>query len=312
MTTIILASQDYVASAIAAVTADFQPAAASLTTLAGLTATTDNFIVSAGGAWASRTPAQVKTTLALNNVDNTSDANKPISTAEQAALNLKLNASAVSAFGLTLIDDADPAAARGTLGLGNVNNTSDAAKPVSTAQQTALDLKANLTAVPNSSYRVIFQAAGTITAAQTAGIFGLPASGVAIKTGVGSVLPLMLFYIAGADFPTVNGVTTKLRCCGTLSCNDIAPTGNFTLALHPVTRPATSGGAGLNIWTIGAAVAGSGIALNTPAADSLQRFNGADFTIPADGMYCLAVTTTGTIAASSHVAATGFLMMRNA
>jgi hypothetical protein len=30
------------------------------------------------------------------------------------------------------------------VGLGNVDNTSDANKPVSTAQQTALDLKANL------------------------------------------------------------------------------------------------------------------------------------------------------------------------
>lgn len=36
-----------------------------LTTLAGLTATTDNFIVSVASAWASRTPAQVKTTLGL-------------------------------------------------------------------------------------------------------------------------------------------------------------------------------------------------------------------------------------------------------
>lgn len=36
------------------------------------------------------------------------------------------------------------AAARTNLGLGNVDNTSDANKPVSTAQQTALDLKANL------------------------------------------------------------------------------------------------------------------------------------------------------------------------
>jgi hypothetical protein len=44
---------------------------ADLDTLAGLTATTDNFIVSVASAWASRTPAQVKTTLALNNVDNT-------------------------------------------------------------------------------------------------------------------------------------------------------------------------------------------------------------------------------------------------
>jgi hypothetical protein len=33
------------------------------------------------------------------------------------------------------------------VGLGNVDNTSDANKPVSTAQQTALDLKANQTAV---------------------------------------------------------------------------------------------------------------------------------------------------------------------
>ena len=34
--------------------------------------------------------------------------------------------------------------ARSNLGLGNIDNTSDANKPVSTAQQAALDLKANL------------------------------------------------------------------------------------------------------------------------------------------------------------------------
>ncbi len=43
----------------------YQPLDADLTTLAGLTATTDNFIVSVASAWASRTPAQVRTTLAL-------------------------------------------------------------------------------------------------------------------------------------------------------------------------------------------------------------------------------------------------------
>ena len=58
----------------------------------------------------------------LDNVDNTSDANKPVSTAQQTALNAKADASAVS----------------------NVDNTSDANKPVSTAQQTALNLKANI------------------------------------------------------------------------------------------------------------------------------------------------------------------------
>ena len=65
----------------------------------------------------------------------------------ETSLELKLNSSAVSAFGLTLVDDADAATARTTLGLGNVDNTADADKPVSTATQTALDLKADSTTV---------------------------------------------------------------------------------------------------------------------------------------------------------------------
>lgn len=43
----------------------YQPLDSDLTTLAGLTATTDNFIVSVASAWASRTPSQVRTTLGL-------------------------------------------------------------------------------------------------------------------------------------------------------------------------------------------------------------------------------------------------------
>ena len=68
----------------------------------------------------------------------------------QAQISLKLNASAVSAWGLTLIDDVDATAAKSTLGMGNVDNTSDANKPVSTATQTALNLKANLASPPLS------------------------------------------------------------------------------------------------------------------------------------------------------------------
>lgn len=59
----------------------YQPVDSDLTTIAGLTATTDNFIVAVASAWASRTPAQVKTTLALNNVDNTSNATERAATA---------------------------------------------------------------------------------------------------------------------------------------------------------------------------------------------------------------------------------------
>lgn len=50
----------------------------------------------------------------------------------------------ITAAGKALLDDIDAAAQRATLGLGNVNNTSDANKPVSSATQTALNLKAPL------------------------------------------------------------------------------------------------------------------------------------------------------------------------
>lgn len=74
----------------------YQPLDSDLTAIAALTATTDNVIQSVGSAWASRTPAQLKATLALakgdvglGNVDNTADTAKPISTATQTALDAK-------------------------------------------------------------------------------------------------------------------------------------------------------------------------------------------------------------------------------
>lgn len=213
-----------------------QPLDADLTAIAGLTATNNDTLVYTSGAWANRTPAQLKTTLALNNVSNTNDASKPVSTAQQAALDLKSDighthtasnvtdfsaaadariaaaagvsvaslsggkvpSSQLPAVSLVTVQTAASQAAmlalttqegdvvvrtdenktymhnsgsagtmadftllntptdavtsvngqtgvvalaKGDVGLGNVDNTADTAKPVSTAQQTALDLK---------------------------------------------------------------------------------------------------------------------------------------------------------------------------
>lgn len=67
------------AATLGQIAAGYQPLALNLTTIAGLTATTNNFLVSVASAWASRTPSQVKTTLSLDQVTNTSDATKQTS-----------------------------------------------------------------------------------------------------------------------------------------------------------------------------------------------------------------------------------------
>jgi len=72
--------------------ANKQPIDSDLTTIAGLTPANDDIIQRKSGAWANRTPAQLKTDLSLTksdvglgNVDNTSDTNKPVSTAQATA-----------------------------------------------------------------------------------------------------------------------------------------------------------------------------------------------------------------------------------
>jgi hypothetical protein len=138
-----------------------------------------------------------KSMIGLSNCDNTSDANKPVSTVQQTALNLKANQSSLdttnanvsslqsktnamsfngttntltmnekvivtldeSLNGNTTIGDASTdlltvnastafnasvsGLTKSTVGLANVDNTSDVNKPVSSATQTALNLKSN-------------------------------------------------------------------------------------------------------------------------------------------------------------------------
>ena len=130
---------------------------------------------SSWGAWrkvfdTSNPPTKAE--IGLGNVDNTSDANKPISTATQTALDGKVDK--VTGKGLSTNDFTDALLTKlngiesgaqvntvtgvkgnsestyrtgninitkANIGLGNVDNTSDANKPISTATQTALDGK---------------------------------------------------------------------------------------------------------------------------------------------------------------------------
>lgn len=90
-----------------------------------------------------------KAQVGLGNVDNTSDLNKPISTATQTALNLKLDKTEASSTYATITNlnshtsntNNPHSVTKAQVGLGNVDNTSDANKPISTATQTALNSK---------------------------------------------------------------------------------------------------------------------------------------------------------------------------
>jgi hypothetical protein len=133
-----------------------------------------------------------KAMVGLGDVDNTTDASKPVSTAQQTALDLKANIANPTFTGVVTIPAGASISGYATLanptftgtvagvtksmvGLGDVDNTADTAKPVSTAQQTALDLKSNI-ASPTFT--------GTVTIPAGASISGFATLASPALTGV--------------------------------------------------------------------------------------------------------------------------------
>lgn len=186
-----------------------QPLDADLTQFAALNPGTNDTIQRIGGVWASRTTGQFKSTLALvksdisgiSNVDNTSDVAKPLSTAAITALAGK------QPFDQDLTDIAAIAPAdgdviqrvgaswtsrtmtqmkaalslvKGDVGLGNVDNTSDLGKPISIAQQAALDVKAG------TSNCLVFTTTGSSTWTKPAGLKFIEVTVIAGGGGGGS------------------------------------------------------------------------------------------------------------------------------
>lgn len=119
----------------------------------------------------------------------------------------------LTAFARTMLDDADAATLRTTIGLGNVDNTSDANKPVSTATQTALNLKANLASPPLTGTPTAPTAAlGTNTTQIATTAFVLANSGIELGTPLTATGTARDFAIpAGVKRVTVllNGVSTS-------------------------------------------------------------------------------------------------------
>jgi len=163
--------------------------------------------------------------IGLANVDNTTDLLKPISNATQTALDLKASNVALALKANTTdlnlkaeITDLNlkaPIASptftgtvsgitKNMIGLANVDNTTDLLKPISTASQTALNLKASLTGIETLTNK-------TLTAPTfTTPILGTPASGNAsnltglpLSTGVTGIL---VVANGGSGVNTITGI----------------------------------------------------------------------------------------------------------
>lgn len=182
-----------------------------------------------------------KSALGIDNVDNTSDADKPISTAAETALAGKVDKetgkSLMTADEHTKLDGIETGAqvnavtgvkgnaennyrtgeiniSPANIGLGNVDNTSDANKPISTATQTALDGKQNVLTFDNApaansenpvkSSGVYSALAGKIsTSAKGAagGVAELDANGKVPSSQLPSYVDNVVEYPTLSDFP---------------------------------------------------------------------------------------------------------------
>ena len=151
------------------------------------------------------TLTQVKTSLALNNVDNTSDANKPVSSATQTALDAK-QATLVSGTNIKTINGST------VLGSGNIAISSAVAwggitgtLSTQTDLQTALDLKVdeNAAITGATKTKITYDAKGLVTAGADLAAGDMPSGIDATKISTGS--------ISNAEFDYLNGLTDNIQ-----------------------------------------------------------------------------------------------------
>lgn len=114
--------------------------------LANMAANTLKIRIGTAGSPQDGTIAQTKTLLALENVDNTSDANKPISTATQNALNTKLESADVANF-----ETSTELNARDTANRSRVNHTGS--QLASTISDFQTQVSANSNVIANTAKR---------------------------------------------------------------------------------------------------------------------------------------------------------------
>ncbi len=313
-----------------------QAYSAALNTIAGLSPSNNDMLQYVSGAWANQTPAQVKATLALaasdvglGNCNNTSDANKPISTATQTALNAKM----ASNSDLSAIATANATAANVAMnskkitGLANGTASTDAAAfgQIPTTTGAAL-IKGN------GSGGFVNATSGTDYAPATSGSGMLKGNGVG---GTATATPGTDYSTASATETftnkTINGANntlsniprtavqetvlpssaTSLTLTVSNSCYVFTGSAAATWTMPPVSG---DGGVYLTLMNRGTATltvqrAGTdNLYLVNATATSISLAPGSDVTLIDDGTYWMVETTAiSTLNASGTPSSSTFL-----
>lgn len=169
-----------------------------------------------------------KSDVGLGNVDNTADADKPVSTATQTALNAKQNTlvsgtSIKTIEGQSLLGSGNIDLSKSDVGLGNVDNTSDANKPISTATQTAL----------NAKQATIFNARSFGTTANTTGETQM--AQITIPANTFGSTDKLAFFAFFSKTGTANAYTIRFKI-STSSSMPTGTTGQIATAVPTATQ----------------------------------------------------------------------------
>jgi hypothetical protein len=189
-----------------------------------------------------------KSDVSLANVDNTSDANKPISTATQTALDLKAPLANPTFTGTV------SGVTKAMVSLGNVDNTSDANKPVSTATQTALNAKADATSPTINTGATLSISSGSIFTVSLGGTttdaglqYNLKGAGNFYIFNQGGTKPLAgmiangstsVNYLTIQPAPSGSGATLSVASYGSVDSNidiNLSPLGSGAVQLSDKT-----------------------------------------------------------------------------
>jgi hypothetical protein len=248
---------------IALVGADFRLDAIPAATLLGNTS-------GSAAAPTALSSAQVRSQLAIGNVDNTSDAAKPVSTATATALAGKEPTIAAGTTAQFWRGDKTWVTPDKTaVGLGNVDNTSDAAKPVSTAQAAADALRVLKTGDTMTGALVVpaFTASGPVVLGAGDGAMGSGGGTTVIRgpeqagtdvagatlsirsgRGTGAGAPGTVSFLipnAGTSGTTLQGQTAR----ATISSSGLSVVGSISSTMVATAATPTAGDSSTNVAT---------------------------------------------------------------